>query len=73
MPRGEAPLILCHEPLESPFIHTNGDLCVLVLWVFLSPSDTGGQVPLSHTPKGTHPCRTHVTLSTESGSLQDPV
>lgn len=70
--RGPAKSV-CHEPLETHFIHTNGDLCVLVLWVFLSPSDTGGQVPLSHTPKGTHTCRTHVTLSTESGSLQDPV
>uniref|UniRef100_A0A667H7G0 FAD-binding PCMH-type domain-containing protein n=1 Tax=Lynx canadensis TaxID=61383 RepID=A0A667H7G0_LYNCA len=39
--RGPAKSV-CHEPLETHFIHTNGDLCVLVLWVFLSPSDTGG-------------------------------
>lgn len=33
------------------------------------PLTPRGQVSLSHTPKGTHTSLTHVTLSTESGSL----
>lgn len=65
MPQGEAQLSLCARSLWRPALfHTSWDLCVFVL-----PLTPRGQVPLSHTPKGTPTSLTHVALSTESGSL----
>uniref|UniRef100_A0A673TAA5 FAD-binding PCMH-type domain-containing protein n=1 Tax=Suricata suricatta TaxID=37032 RepID=A0A673TAA5_SURSU len=52
----------CHEARETLVKHTSGDLCALALWVFLSSSDTGGQAPVSHTPKGTHTSRIHMSV-----------